>query len=97
MIACESISLDTLSLYDRRYIVDHCVSAINRRLEERAYRTYITNTLYNINTILATKYGGSSMNYRFAEIMYPEKEKEQSGEDIKNRIDQKLKKAREGG
>ena len=97
MIACESISLDILSLYDRRYIVDHCVSAINRRLEERAYRTYITNTLYNINSILATKYGGSSMSSRFADLMYPEKEKEQSGNDIKNRIDQKLRKAREGG
>ena len=64
-----TIRLDLLDLFGSRYVIDHCIAALNKSRKESAYRSYVTDALKNINEILARNFGGSYLSMRYDDMM----------------------------
>ena len=70
------INPNILSLYERGYVIDYCVSALKKKREEFIYRTYITDALQAIAANTAHYVGasglveaGMTMRSRYADII----------------------------
>lgn len=50
--------------------------------EEKAYRVYVTDTLRNINDILAHTYGGNYIQTRYADLMDDTPQDTRTGDEI---------------
>lgn len=48
-----------LELFGRRYVIDHCLTELERESKEQSYRVYVTSTLRMIAES-TSKYGGGS-------------------------------------
>ena len=74
----QSIRLDLLELFGSGYVIQHCISAFTKEQKETAYRTYVTDALKVIAENTARFNGGMTMNARFAEIIAPPSQEEDS-------------------
>lgn len=93
----ESIRLDLLELFGCDYVLDHCVTAIRQKARKKQAVYYITDSLKNINGILATRYGGSYLTERLADILETPKEPDKSGDEIAAEIIRRAGLKTEGG
>lgn len=66
------------------YVIEHCVSAFSERDKEKAFRIYVTDAIMCISETVATasKYGGSYMEKRYADIIEPQEEIEYDPDEI---------------
>lgn len=76
------INVGLLDMLGKGYAVEYCVSLYNKRMEEKAYRIYVTDTLKNINACLAHTFSGTVMSQRFAELLDIRREPEKTGDEI---------------
>lgn len=93
----ETIRLDLLNLFGSDYVFEHCITAIRQKRERKQGFYYITDSLRNVNEILATKYGGKYLPERLADIMEEPKEPERSGDEIAADIIRRAGLKTEGG
>lgn len=54
-----------MEIHGRGYVVDHCVAAYMRDLEEARYRAYVTDALMSIAQNTCNFAGGSTMSGRW--------------------------------
>lgn len=73
------------------YIIEHCVSALDLEREQKLYRTFTAEVLYNINDILASAFNGMKMTKRYPDLLNPPQEDDRTEGEIINHIQQKLK------
>lgn len=55
-------------------MIEHCISALRKEAEERAYRYYLTDTLMAISESAAKFGGGPYIKQRYADIIAPKEE-----------------------
>ena len=81
-----------LDLFGRGYVIDHCISSFKNRNEEKTYRMYVTDALFALTNMANKHWGGdgNALTKRYAEIITIKKEKDESAEDIINRIKSKI-------
>lgn len=58
-----------LELLGSGYVIEYCVAAYTEHSKQEAYRNYIADGVRNINEAVATYYGGTYMQIRFADMM----------------------------
>ncbi len=88
--ALEDIRLDLLNIYGRRYVIEHCVSAIRRKNEakDELFKIYITDMLKGIaETVIYSTYDQKVELPRYADTIKeikepPKKKKPQSADEI---------------
>lgn len=68
-----------LDLYGRGYVIDHAVSEIVERSEEKRYRTYITDAIMIMTENTAKASGGSYLKDRWLKV---EVEDDRTGDEI---------------
>lgn len=75
-------------------MIDHCVGFFQRRQEEEQYRIYITDALKTLTENTAKMFGGATMKMRYAELIDPEPQKEETrtAEEVVDSIKEKLEK-----
>ena len=61
-----------LELLGRGYVIQHCVSLLNKKNEERAYQYYVTDTLRAIANMIY-RGNGNLIETRYYDIMNPKK------------------------
>ena len=73
-------------------MVEHCISALLQKREQKAYRVYVTDALKVIAENTSRFNGGATMNGRWFDLVdvSKPKAKEQSQEEIINRLRHKL-------
>lgn len=72
------------------YVIDHCIAYFNKEQKEKAYKTYITDTLRLMTENTAKQAGGSYIKARYIEIVDPPKEETRTAEEVIDRIKTKL-------
>jgi hypothetical protein len=82
-----------LELLGRGYVIEHCISSFKNRTEEKAYKIYVTDSLYAIANGLYQYLGkGDAMEKRFIDIIEKSApKKEETEEEVIERIRGKLK------
>lgn len=87
-----------LDLFGRGYVIEYCVSSFLELQKEKAYKIYITDCLYSLTNMYATFHGGECpVNTRFAEILLPEKKKEEkTAEEVIDHMRKKLEGKKDG-
>ena len=65
-----------LELFGRGYVIQHCVSLLNKKSEERAFQYYVTDTLKVMANILYKANGGEGIliDLRYYDVMNQKKE-----------------------
>ena len=74
-----------LELFGRGYVIDHCVSLLNKKGEDRAFKYYVTDTLRAIANILYKVHGGEGtlIETRYCDIInHKSEERTQSADEI---------------
>ena len=74
-------------------MIEHCISSFKNRTEEKAYKIYVTDSLYAIANGLYQYIGkGNAMEKRFIDIIEKSApKKEETEEEVIERIRGKLK------
>ena len=72
---CQSINLDFLRVYGRRYVAEHVIAAVKEDAEERRYRAYITDALMIITENTARYAGGKHLTKRWYAKYEPKDER----------------------
>ena len=77
------------------WFIDYCILHYNQRMEQQAYKVYVTDRLKAINDSVAHTVGGSAPKMRYYDIldlMKPkdEKEPEKTAEQVISSISDKL-------
>lgn len=73
-------------------MIDHCIAAYKKQIEDDHYKVYVTDALKVISENTAKFVGGSSMSIRYFDIINPPKEETEEKdpneviENIKNKI-----------
>lgn len=75
-------------------MIDHCISAFRKQQREKAYRIYVTDSLKAIVSNTARFNGGVEMTARFVDVIdgMGKESKEQTAQEVKNNIRNKLRK-----
>lgn len=64
-------------------MVEHCVFTFSEYCRQEAFRSYITDGIKCMSESIATRYGGSYLQVRYAEIMERKEEAEsKTGDEI---------------
>lgn len=77
----------------RVYLIEHCIYEYNRKMERRAYESYITDGLKCISDSISGFFGGKTLSYRFADILNKASSKQEetrTAEEIISSISKKL-------
>lgn len=69
-----------------RGIIAVLPSLIKQRVEEKAYREYVTICAYNINEILAKQFSGGYVAVKYSDIIDPKPVDTRTAEDIKAEV-----------
>lgn len=69
-----------LGLFGRGYVIDHCVSLLRKKSEEKAYRYYVTDSLRAIANVLYKSNGGDGLmiDLRYFDVVNQKKEAEET-------------------
>lgn len=83
------------------WFIDYCILHYNQRMEQQAYKVYVTDRLKAINDSVAHTFGGSAPKMRYYDIldlMKPkdEKEPEKTAEQVISSISDKLERLGNG-
>ena len=63
---------------------------IQRQNEQSAFRDYMAICAFNVNEIIAKRYGGAYMTTRYRDVIDPPKEDTRTSEEVINRIKEEL-------
>lgn len=85
------LNTELIKMIGKGYIVDHCIALYNRKMEERAYRVYVTDLLRGIFNRF-TPSGVEPLTERYADCLDYEKpkKKEKTGDEIAAEIIEKF-------
>lgn len=83
-----------MTLCGRQYLIDHCFLVEEEYQKELAYKSYVSDTLMNINNSTVNAFGGKMITTRYIDLIeFSNKDhKEQDSEEIIERISNKLDK-----
>ena len=78
----------------KRYIIDHCISYLNRKSEEKIFRLYVADALRAISKNTSMVNGGTYIEESYNDIISGKTAKKEDAdpEEIKDRIRSKLAK-----
>lgn len=82
---CRNINLELLELLGSRYVIDHVVAEHNNRMKDETYKVYVGDLL----KCLAESWG-ANIPYRYADMIDPQTEEQESGDDIAYEVITKL-------
>lgn len=71
-----------LDLMGSGYVIEHCISAFQHDMEEKQYRTYLTDTLRLIGENVAALSHGSYIANRWIDTKKKEQNEEKSADEI---------------
>ena len=79
-------------------MIEHCVSSFKNKVEIESYRSYMADCGYVLSNSVHRLRGGQEdiIAHRYSEIIHPKEEKEETADEIKNRIRDKLEGRRNG-
>ena len=63
---------------------------IQRQNEQSAFRDYMAMCAFNVNEIVAKRYGGAYMTTKYHDVINPPKEETRTSEEVINEIKEKL-------
>lgn len=63
---------------------------IQRQNEQSAFRNYMAMCAFNVNEIVAKRYGGAYMTTKYHDLVNPPKEETRTSEEVINGIKEKL-------
>lgn len=77
------LNTDLIEIIGKGYIVDHCIALYNRRMEEQAFRIYVTDLLRGLYNCF-TPADAEPLTARYADCLdYAKpKKKEKTGDEI---------------
>jgi hypothetical protein len=74
----------------RRYVIEHCTSALQKENEEIIYRTYITDTLQTISKNVDPIGRQGYIEKRYWDVIHPKPEDTRTGGEIIEHFKDKL-------
>lgn len=77
-------------MFGSGYVIDHCIAVFQKKQEERAFRTYLTDALRLVTENTAKNVGGGYLVNRYDELIHPKKEDPRSAEEIAADIIKKI-------
>ena len=63
---------------------------MQRQNEQSAFRNYMAMCAFNVNEIIAKRYGGAYMTTKYHDLVNPPKEETRTSEEVINGIKEKL-------
>ena len=72
-----------MSVLGRGYIIDHCVSCLNKSAKEEVFKSYVTDTLKIISSNTGKMVNGEFVTVRYADIINDTQVEDEVPDEIK--------------